>query len=65
MVQTEMRRITWARLQLCTSSHLGIEYVFIDRLLFNLFQCHYSISKAAALLGIGTKNVYVVPSDKR
>ncbi|KAI3361508.1 hypothetical protein L3Q82_013658 [Scortum barcoo] len=30
-----------------------------------LSQCHYSISKAAALLGIGTKNVYVVPSDKR
>ncbi|KAI3361513.1 hypothetical protein L3Q82_013659 [Scortum barcoo] len=28
-------------------------------------ECHYSISKAAALLGIGTKNVYVVPSDKR
>ncbi|XP_047453689.1 acidic amino acid decarboxylase GADL1-like [Mugil cephalus] len=25
---------------------------------------HYSISKSAALLGIGTKNVYVVPSDK-
>uniref|UniRef100_A0A668ABG3 Glutamate decarboxylase like 1 n=1 Tax=Myripristis murdjan TaxID=586833 RepID=A0A668ABG3_9TELE len=34
-------------------------------LLFCLFQCHYSISKAAAFLGIGTKNVYVVPSDKR
>nr|XP_046254789.1 acidic amino acid decarboxylase GADL1-like [Scatophagus argus] len=28
-------------------------------------ECHYSISKAAALLGIGTKNVYMVPSDKR
>ncbi|XP_028280995.1 acidic amino acid decarboxylase GADL1 [Parambassis ranga] len=27
--------------------------------------CHYSISKSAALLGIGTKNVYVVPADKR
>ncbi|XP_075322662.1 acidic amino acid decarboxylase GADL1-like [Odontesthes bonariensis] len=26
---------------------------------------HYSISKAAALLGFGTKNVYVVSSDKR
>ncbi|XP_040901337.1 acidic amino acid decarboxylase GADL1-like [Toxotes jaculatrix] len=28
-------------------------------------ECHYSISKSAALLGIGTKNVYVVPSDER
>ncbi|KAM6909727.1 cysteine sulfinic acid decarboxylase [Xenentodon cancila] len=26
---------------------------------------HYSISKGAALLGLGTKSVYVVPSDKR
>lgn len=26
---------------------------------------HYSVTKGAALLGIGTKNVYVVPSDKR
>uniref|UniRef100_A0A7N6APH9 Glutamate decarboxylase like 1 n=1 Tax=Anabas testudineus TaxID=64144 RepID=A0A7N6APH9_ANATE len=26
---------------------------------------HYSISKGAALLGIGTKNVYIVSSDKR
>ncbi|XP_059195367.1 acidic amino acid decarboxylase GADL1-like [Centropristis striata] len=28
-------------------------------------ECHYSISKAAAFLGIGTKNIYTVPSDKR
>ncbi|XP_067367395.1 cysteine sulfinic acid decarboxylase isoform X2 [Channa argus] len=28
-------------------------------------ECHYSISKGAALLGIGTKNVYKVPCDKR
>ncbi|XP_071324421.1 acidic amino acid decarboxylase GADL1-like [Trachinotus anak] len=28
-------------------------------------ECHYSISKAAALLGIGTKNVYMVSADKR
>nr|XP_020462422.1 acidic amino acid decarboxylase GADL1 [Monopterus albus] len=28
-------------------------------------ECHYSISKSAALLGIGTKNVYMVPSDSR
>ncbi|XP_037639540.1 acidic amino acid decarboxylase GADL1-like isoform X2 [Sebastes umbrosus] len=28
-------------------------------------ESHYSISKAAGLLGIGTKNVYLVPSDKR
>ncbi|XP_042279584.1 acidic amino acid decarboxylase GADL1-like isoform X1 [Thunnus maccoyii] len=33
--------------------------------MFTSQECHYSISKAAALLGIGTKNVYVVPSDKR
>ncbi|XP_038568195.1 acidic amino acid decarboxylase GADL1-like [Micropterus salmoides] len=32
---------------------------------FTSQEAHYSISKAAALLGIGTKNVYVVPSDKR
>lgn len=35
------------------------------KLCFDLFQCHYSISKAAALMGIGTKNVFVVPSDER
>uniref|UniRef100_A0AAQ5ZW17 Glutamate decarboxylase like 1 n=1 Tax=Amphiprion ocellaris TaxID=80972 RepID=A0AAQ5ZW17_AMPOC len=33
--------------------------------MFTSQECHYSVSKAAALLGIGTKNVYVVPSDKR
>ncbi|KAM7420139.1 hypothetical protein PAMA_014718 [Pampus argenteus] len=33
--------------------------------IFTSQECHYSISKAAALLGIGTKNVYVVPSDER
>uniref|UniRef100_A0A668A347 Glutamate decarboxylase like 1 n=1 Tax=Myripristis murdjan TaxID=586833 RepID=A0A668A347_9TELE len=33
--------------------------------MFTSQECHYSISKAAAFLGIGTKNVYVVPSDKR
>uniref|UniRef100_A0A3Q1G4R1 Glutamate decarboxylase like 1 n=1 Tax=Acanthochromis polyacanthus TaxID=80966 RepID=A0A3Q1G4R1_9TELE len=32
---------------------------------FTSQECHYSITKAAALLGIGTKNVYVVPSDQR
>ncbi|XP_038568198.1 acidic amino acid decarboxylase GADL1-like isoform X2 [Micropterus salmoides] len=33
--------------------------------IFTSQECHYSISKAAALLGVGTKNVYVVPSDER
>ncbi|XP_018521284.1 acidic amino acid decarboxylase GADL1 isoform X2 [Lates calcarifer] len=33
--------------------------------IFTSRECHYSISKAAALLGVGTKNVYVVPSDNR
>uniref|UniRef100_A0A8C6SPR0 Glutamate decarboxylase like 1 n=1 Tax=Neogobius melanostomus TaxID=47308 RepID=A0A8C6SPR0_9GOBI len=33
--------------------------------LFTSQECHYSITKAAAFLGIGTKNVYVVPSDER
>ncbi|KAJ8385670.1 hypothetical protein AAFF_G00183830 [Aldrovandia affinis] len=33
--------------------------------LFTSQECHYSISKAAAFLGIGTKNVYVVSSDER
>ncbi|XP_040901007.1 acidic amino acid decarboxylase GADL1-like isoform X2 [Toxotes jaculatrix] len=33
--------------------------------IFTSQECHYSISKSAALLGIGTKNVYVVPSDER
>ncbi|MBN3291324.1 GADL1 decarboxylase, partial [Polypterus senegalus] len=28
-------------------------------------ECHYSISKAAAFLGIGMKNVYAVSSDER
>uniref|UniRef100_A0A672H823 Acidic amino acid decarboxylase GADL1-like n=1 Tax=Salarias fasciatus TaxID=181472 RepID=A0A672H823_SALFA len=32
--------------------------------LFTSQECHYSISKAAAFLGIGTKNVYKVPSDE-
>ncbi|XP_071768120.1 acidic amino acid decarboxylase GADL1 [Centroberyx gerrardi] len=33
--------------------------------MFTSKECHYSVSKAAAFLGIGTKNVYVIPSDKR
>ncbi|XP_076009942.1 acidic amino acid decarboxylase GADL1-like [Genypterus blacodes] len=33
--------------------------------MFTSKECHYSISKAAAFLGIGTKNVYAVPSDSR
>ncbi|XP_070767346.1 acidic amino acid decarboxylase GADL1-like [Enoplosus armatus] len=33
--------------------------------IFTSQECHYSISKAAAFLGIGTKNVYVIPSDQR
>ncbi|TKS81606.1 Acidic amino acid decarboxylase GADL1 [Collichthys lucidus] len=33
--------------------------------MFTSQECHYSISKAAAFVGIGTKNVYVVPSDNR
>ncbi|XP_041845095.1 acidic amino acid decarboxylase GADL1-like [Melanotaenia boesemani] len=32
--------------------------------IFTSQEGHYSISKSAALLGIGTKNVLVVPSDK-
>ncbi|CAN9514030.1 unnamed protein product [Ophioblennius macclurei] len=31
---------------------------------FTSQECHYSIAKAAAFLGIGTKNVYAVPSDE-
>uniref|UniRef100_A0A8C5DFL4 Uncharacterized protein n=1 Tax=Gouania willdenowi TaxID=441366 RepID=A0A8C5DFL4_GOUWI len=33
--------------------------------IFTSEECHYSIAKSAALLGIGTKNVYVVASDER
>ncbi|XP_029600196.1 acidic amino acid decarboxylase GADL1 isoform X1 [Salmo trutta] len=33
--------------------------------MFTSQECHYSVSKAAAFLGIGTNNVYVIPSDKR
>ncbi|KAG7261519.1 hypothetical protein CRUP_003358 [Coryphaenoides rupestris] len=33
--------------------------------LFTSKECHYSLAKAAAFLGIGTKNIYVVPADKR
>uniref|UniRef100_A0A3B3ZJD5 Uncharacterized protein n=1 Tax=Periophthalmus magnuspinnatus TaxID=409849 RepID=A0A3B3ZJD5_9GOBI len=33
--------------------------------LFTSQDCHYSIAKAAAFLGIGTKNVYTVPCDER
>uniref|UniRef100_A0A8C5AEL1 Glutamate decarboxylase like 1 n=1 Tax=Gadus morhua TaxID=8049 RepID=A0A8C5AEL1_GADMO len=32
--------------------------------LFTSEECHYSVAKAAAFLGIGTKNVYVVPADQ-
>ncbi|XP_017291601.1 acidic amino acid decarboxylase GADL1 isoform X1 [Kryptolebias marmoratus] len=32
---------------------------------FTSQESHYSISKAAALMGIGTKNVHMVPTDKR
>uniref|UniRef100_A0AAZ3RVU3 Glutamate decarboxylase like 1 n=1 Tax=Oncorhynchus tshawytscha TaxID=74940 RepID=A0AAZ3RVU3_ONCTS len=33
--------------------------------MFTSQECHYSVAKAAAFLGIGTNNVYVIPSDKR
>ncbi|XP_036395449.1 acidic amino acid decarboxylase GADL1-like [Megalops cyprinoides] len=33
--------------------------------LFTSQECHYSVAKAAAFLGIGTKNVYAVSSDER
>ncbi|KAG7469883.1 hypothetical protein MATL_G00133520 [Megalops atlanticus] len=33
--------------------------------LFTSQECHYSVAKAAAFLGIGTNNVYVVSSDER
>ncbi|XP_036394340.1 acidic amino acid decarboxylase GADL1-like [Megalops cyprinoides] len=34
-------------------------------ILFTSQECHYSVAKAAAFLGIGTNNVYVVSSDER
>ncbi|XP_034029405.1 acidic amino acid decarboxylase GADL1-like [Thalassophryne amazonica] len=33
--------------------------------IFTSQECHYSISKSAALMGIGTKNVYAVATDDR
>lgn len=33
--------------------------------IFTSQECHYSISKAAAFMGIGTNNVFMVPSDER
>lgn len=33
--------------------------------MFTSQESHYSVAKAAAFLGIGTKNVYMIPSDKR
>ncbi|KAM6967398.1 cysteine sulfinic acid decarboxylase [Aplochiton taeniatus] len=33
--------------------------------MFTSQEGHYSIAKAAGFMGIGTKNVYIVPSDKR
>eukprot|EP00062_Callorhinchus_milii_P005568 gi/632945142/ref/XP_007887890.1/ PREDICTED: glutamate decarboxylase-like protein 1 [Callorhinchus milii] len=33
--------------------------------MFTSEECHYSVKKAAAFLGIGTRNVYVVTADER
>uniref|UniRef100_A0A673CIS3 Glutamate decarboxylase like 1 n=1 Tax=Sphaeramia orbicularis TaxID=375764 RepID=A0A673CIS3_9TELE len=60
---SNMYAVNLARYHHCPDvKELGLSAV--PRLvLFTSQECHYSISKAAAFLGIGTKNVYVVPSD--
>ncbi|XP_030015110.1 acidic amino acid decarboxylase GADL1 [Sphaeramia orbicularis] len=62
---SNMYAVNLARYHHCPDvKELGLSAV--PRLvLFTSQECHYSISKAAAFLGIGTKNVYVVPSDNR
>ncbi|KAF7654186.1 hypothetical protein LDENG_00072980 [Lucifuga dentata] len=62
---SNMYAVNVARYQRCPDvKELGLSDV--PRLvMFTSQECHYSISKAAAFLGIGTKNVYVVPSDDR
>lgn len=57
--------VNLARFHQCPDiKELGLSS-FPPLVLFTSQECHYSISKAAALLGIGTNNVYVIPSDQR
>ncbi|XP_010891028.1 acidic amino acid decarboxylase GADL1 [Esox lucius] len=62
---SNMYAVNVARYQRCPNvKELGLSAM--PRLvMFTSEECHYSVAKAAAFLGIGTKNVYVIRSDKR
>ncbi|XP_014899047.1 acidic amino acid decarboxylase GADL1-like [Poecilia latipinna] len=62
---SNMYAVNLARYRYCPDfKEIGI-YASPRLVMLTSQECHYSIAKAAALLGFGTKNVYVVPSDNR
>uniref|UniRef100_A0A7N8YID6 Glutamate decarboxylase like 1 n=1 Tax=Mastacembelus armatus TaxID=205130 RepID=A0A7N8YID6_9TELE len=62
---SNMYAVNLARYRYCRDIKMNGLFAAPRMVILTSQECHYSISKAAALLGIGTKNVYVVPSDKR
>ncbi|XP_011483251.1 acidic amino acid decarboxylase GADL1 isoform X1 [Oryzias latipes] len=62
---SNMYAVNLARYRFCPDiKEVGL-YNAPRLVMFTSQEGHYSISKAAALLGLGTKNVYAVPSDDR
>ncbi|XP_024118077.1 acidic amino acid decarboxylase GADL1 isoform X4 [Oryzias melastigma] len=62
---SNMYAVNLARYRLCPNiKEVGL-YDAPRLVMFTSQEGHYSISKAAGLLGFGTKNVYVVPCDNR
>ncbi|KAJ3598374.1 hypothetical protein NHX12_001884 [Muraenolepis orangiensis] len=62
---SNMYAINLARFQHCPNiKELGLS-ASPRMVLFTSEEAHYSVVKGAAFLGMGTKNVYMVPSDQR
>ncbi|XP_072251094.1 LOW QUALITY PROTEIN: acidic amino acid decarboxylase GADL1-like [Leuresthes tenuis] len=62
---SNMYAVNLARYRYCPNIKEDGLYAASRLVILTSQEGHYSISKAAALLGFGTKNVYVVSSDKR
>lgn len=62
---SNMYAVNLARYKLCPElKETGLSGA-VRMAMFTSEECHYSVKKAAAFLGIGTSNVYVVKADKR
>ncbi|XP_055506702.1 acidic amino acid decarboxylase GADL1-like [Leucoraja erinacea] len=62
---SNMYAVNLARYKLCPElKETGLSGA-VRMAMFTSEECHYSVKKAAAFLGIGTRNVYVVKADKR